>query len=350
MSDQDARRLSPAAQEVVRLRVVAALESERVRSYGEAAEVFGVSRRSVGTWWRRYRAGGREALAAPVKSRTGRDELISGADRAVLFAAMADYTPEELLIGGPLRTRALVAELIRMVVGVVMTEQGVGKWLRRHGFSPQRPARRAYQQKPEKVRAWLEGEYPAIVARAKAEGAVVAWTDQCGLRSDTAPPGRSWAPKGSTPVVRVNGKRLRVNIMSAIAFRGALWFSVFTGRFTAKVFITFLDRLARQAGRKVHVIADRHPVHRSKAVTAWLAANAHRVELHLMPGYSPELNPDEILNADIERHVHPARARSRDDLAHETRRFLHRRQRQPDIVRGYFHAPHVRYTTLEEMT
>ncbi|MGW4720795.1 helix-turn-helix domain-containing protein [Nocardia sp. NPDC004260] len=92
MSDQDARRLSPAAQEVVRLRVVAALVSERVRSYGEAAEVFGVWRRSVGTWWRRYRAGGREALAAPVKSRTGRDELMRAADRAVLFAAMADYT------------------------------------------------------------------------------------------------------------------------------------------------------------------------------------------------------------------------------------------------------------------
>ncbi|WP_174553037.1 transposase, partial [Nocardia amamiensis] len=78
--------------------------------------------------------------------------------------------------------------------------------------------------------------------------------------------------------------------------------------------------------------------------------NAHRVELHLMPGYSPELNPDEILNADIKRHVHPARARSRDDLARETRRFLHRRQRQPDIVRGYFHAPQVRHTTQEEMT
>ncbi|MFE9934653.1 ISAs1 family transposase [Streptomyces sp. NPDC005533] len=99
-----------------------------------------------------------------------------------------------------------------------------------------------------------------------------------------------------------------------------------------------------QAGRKVHVIADRHPVHRSKKVTAWLACNRDRIELHLMPGYSPELNPDEILNADIKRHVHPARTRSADDLAHETRRFLHRRQRQPHIVRGYFHARHVRYT------
>ncbi|WP_406724448.1 IS630 family transposase [Streptomyces sp. GD-15H] len=340
----DARRLAPAAQEVVRLRVVAALESGRVRTYRQAAEVFGVSERSVGTWWRKYRRLGRESLATPAKSRSGPGELIGAEDRVVLFQAMADYTPEELLIGGPLWTRALVAELIRMVVGVTMTEQGVGKWLRRHGFTPQRPARRAYQQKQEKVTAWLKEEYPALAERARSEGAVVAWADQCGLRSDTAPPGRSWAPKGDTPVVRVNGKRLRVNIMSAIASRGALWFTVFTGRFTAKVFITFLDRLARQAGRKVHVIADRHPVHRSKAVTAWLADNAERIELHLMPGYSPELNPDEILNADVKRHVHASRARSVDDLARETRRFLHRRQRQPHIVRGYFHARHVRYT------
>jgi uncharacterized Fe-S radical SAM superfamily protein PflX len=98
--------------------------------------------------------------------------------------------------------------------------------------------------------------------------------------------------------------------------------------------------------RNVHVIADRHPVHRSKAVRTWLNENADRVELHLMPGYSPELNPEELLNADIKRHVHASRARSADDLAHETRRFLRRRQRQPHVVRGYFHARHVRYTTM----
>ncbi|MFJ8313294.1 MULTISPECIES: transposase [unclassified Streptomyces] len=162
-----------------------------------------------------------------------------------------------------------MAELVRMVTGVVMTERMVGKWLRRHGFSPQRHDRRPYRQDQARVTAWLQDEYPAISARAKAENAVVAWADQCGLRSDTAPPGRSWAPKGQTPVVRVNGRRFLVNITSTIASRGSLYFTVFTEKFTAKVFTTFLDRLARQARRKVHVIAHRHPVHRSKAVRAW---------------------------------------------------------------------------------
>jgi hypothetical protein len=72
-------------------------------------------------------------------------------------------------------------------------------------FTPQRPARRAYEQQPAAVRAWLDGDYPAIEARAKADGAAIAWVDQCGLRSDTTPPGRSWAPKGRTPIVRVTG-------------------------------------------------------------------------------------------------------------------------------------------------
>jgi transposase len=339
------RRLSPAAQEDLRLRVVATLESGRVRSYGQAAEVFGVAERSVGTWWRAFKSGGRQALLAGEReSRAGKGELIDDSARGAVLQAMRDYTPADLGQSGVMWTRASVRILIRLVCGVSMTEQGVGKWLRRHGFTPQRRARRSYRQQDEQVRAWLEEEYPAISARARKEKAELVWADQCGLRSDTAPPGRSWAPAGHTPLVQVNGRRFRVNIMSAVASRGALWFTVFPGKFTAKVFCAFLERLAIQARRKVHVIVDRHPVHRSKAVRTWLEENAERIELHLMPGYSPELNPDELLNADLKHHVHAARATSIDDLARETRRFLHRRQRQPRLVTGYFHARHVRYT------
>lgn len=122
-------------------------------------------------------------LAVPVKARTGPGERIGPQDRAVLFQAMADYTPEDLLLGGPLWTRPLAGELIRMVTGAAMTEQGVGKWLHRHGFTPQRPGKRSCRQGQAKADAWLEEEFPVIAARAKAEKAVVAWADQCGLCS-----------------------------------------------------------------------------------------------------------------------------------------------------------------------
>jgi transposase len=341
----DARRLAPAVQEELRWRVVSALESGAVGTYAEAAEVFQVAERSVGSWWRAYRKQGRTALASPPRGPApGSRERIGESGRSAILQAMCDYTPQEVGLSGALWTRATTAGLIRMVTGVTMTEQSVGRWLRRHGFTPQRPARRSRHQREAQVQAWLDEEFPAIRERARTENAEIAFLDQCGLRSDTAPPGTSWAPAGRTPIVRVSGRRFRVNVMSAVTTRGALWFTVFTGRFNAKFFIDFLDRLARQAGRKVHVVADRHPVHRSKAVKAWLQDNAGRIELHFMPGYSPELNPDELLNADLKRHVSGARARDADDLAHETRRFLRRRQRQPHIVRGYFHAPHVRYT------
>jgi transposase len=263
----DARRLAPAAREVLRLRVVAVLESGRVRGYRRAAEMFGVSERSVGSWWRAYQAGGREALAVRHVRRPGPWKLVSDEERASLFQAMADYTPEQLLINGPLWTRAAVAELVRMVIGVVMTERGVGKWLRRHGgLSPQRPTRRAYWQQDKEVHAWLDEQYPTIADRAKAEGATVAWADRCGLRWDAAPPGGPGHPAADA---RRAGQRQtaarQCNDRGRLARRVVV--HRVHGRFTATVFTAFLDRLARQAGRKVHVIADRHPVHRSKRST-----------------------------------------------------------------------------------
>ncbi|MFE5546772.1 winged helix-turn-helix domain-containing protein [Streptomyces sp. NPDC056534] len=106
---------------------------------------------------------------------------------------MADCTPGDLLSGGPLWTRPLVAELVWTVTGVKMAVRGVGRWLCRHGFFPQRPERRSCRQDRAEVDAWLTREYPAIAAEAEKENAVVAWAGQCALRSDTAPPGRSWA-------------------------------------------------------------------------------------------------------------------------------------------------------------
>jgi transposase len=92
------------------------------------------------------------------------------------------------------------------------------------------------------------------------------------------------------------------------------------------------------------LIVDRHSAHRSKAVRAWLSDHEDEIELHCLPSYSPELNPDELVDAELKRSLpHTHRARNQTELATETRRFFHRRQRQPHIINGYFKAPHVRY-------
>ncbi|MFC5150057.1 helix-turn-helix domain-containing protein [Streptomyces aureoversilis] len=101
----------------MRLRVVAALEAGTVGSYRQAAEMFGGSERSVGSWWRAYQTGGRDALTMRKTRRSGPHELTGVEERVVLLQAMVDYTPERLLIDGPLWMLLLVAELIRMVTG-----------------------------------------------------------------------------------------------------------------------------------------------------------------------------------------------------------------------------------------
>jgi transposase len=173
---------------------------------------------------------------------------------------------------------------------------------------------------------------------------VVLWLEEMGVRSDAAA-GRSWAPVGQTPVVKRTGKRFRVNMVSAISNAGRLRFRLFTGSFTGAVFIEFLGRLLRDCGgRRVHLIVDGHPVHRAKLVSAWVGRHAERIELHFLPGYSPELNPVELLHQDVKANAAGRRrARSAAELTKQLRSYLRRRQRQPEVVARFFPHPRTCY-------
>ncbi|MGW1156560.1 IS630 family transposase [Streptomyces rubiginosohelvolus] len=224
----------------------------------------------------------------------------------------------------------------------------MGKYLKRWGHSFQRPNKRAVEQDPQAVARWHEETWPAIGAKAKRDGGEILFADQVGIRFAQVTGGRTWGEKGRTPVVRRSGNRFSANAMSAISTKGRMHFVVFAESFTTEVMCRFLDRLAGHFETKVHLVVDGHSVHRSKRVRDWLAAHPDAVELHFLPPYSPELNPDELVNADL-KHSLPRqhRARNQDELAAETRRFFRRRQRQPQIVRGYFGGPHLRYVLNE---
>ncbi|MEV7676833.1 IS630 family transposase [Streptomyces sp. NPDC088752] len=206
-------------------------------------------------------------------------------------------------------------------------------------MSFQRPDKRAVEQDPQAVRRWHEETWPAIRAKAKRDGGEILFADQAGARSDQITD-RTWGEKGHTPIVRRTGKRFSVNAMPAISTKGRMHFMVFT----VEVLCRFLERLAGHFDRKVHLVVDRHSAHRSKKIRVWLAAHPDDIELHFLSPYSPELNPDELVNADL-KHSLPKqhRARNQAELAAETRRFFRRRQSQSHIVRRYFGGPHVRY-------
>ncbi|MEW1914304.1 IS630 family transposase, partial [Kitasatospora sp. NPDC085895] len=207
-----ARHLSPSAQEALRFRAVAALLEGRDRE--DVAAVFKVSLKAVDGWWAKWLAGGREALIGrPRGRRVGEHQVLSEAEQAAVRQAVLDHQPCDLGLSGQLWTRAQVGALIAKLYRVRLTEQGVGKYLRRWGLSFQRPDKRAVEQNGEAVRGWLEETWPAIRAKAKAEGAEVLFADQIGIRSDQVT-GRTWGEKGRTPIVRRTGNRFSVNAMS----------------------------------------------------------------------------------------------------------------------------------------
>jgi transposase len=343
MADVDTRSLSGEAQAALRNRAVQAVLDGMTQA--EAARVFRVHPNAVNRWIRRYREGGFPGLAEQRRGRRPGDQAaLTEYQQQEVIALVRDSTPDQLGLAGFLWTRDAVAELLAQRYGLWLAPTTVGGYLRGWGFSPQPPQHRALEQNPVAVARWLAEAFPAIRAQARQEGGVVLWLDEMGVRSDAAA-GRSWAPVGRTPVIKRTGKRFRVNMISAISNQGLLRFRLFTGSFTGAVFIDFLRRLLCDCGgRKLHLIVDGHPVHRAKLVSAWVGRHAERIELHLLPGYSPELNPVELLNHDVKANAAGRRRpRSAGELRQELHGYLRRRQRQPAILVRFFDHPTTRY-------
>jgi len=337
----DARKLAPSTQEQIRRKAVAAVDNGM--THVKAAEVFGVTRHSVDRWVRAYRAAGADALKAQKRGPKGERGRLKRRQAAAVCNLIRDRHPEQLKLPFVLWTADAVRQLIQRQYKVRVSARTVRRYLARWGFTPQKPVRRAYEQDDVAVQRWLKKEYPAIRATAKREKALIYWGDEMGLRSDHQA-GRSYAPKGKTPTIPGTGQRFGCNVLSALTNRGHLDFMVFKKGFTAAVFLRFLRRLVKQAKRKVFIIVDRHPVHRSKKVRQWLEKNAARIRLFFLPGYSPQLNPDEMVNQDVKTNaVGRRRAHNHSQLMGHVRRYLERRRANPDLVRRYFHEASVRY-------
>jgi len=343
MNKHDARSLSSQTQEALRRRAVQAVLGGMTQI--EAARLIGVARGTVAKWMSQYRQGGHKALAARPQGRPKGPSRLKGWQAAQVVRTITDQTPDQLKLPFVLWTREAVAALIERRFGLRISVWTAGRWLARWGFTAQKPVRRAWEQNPQAVEHWLKVEYPHVRRKAKAERAEIHWGDEMGLRSDHQA-GTSYGRKGQTPVIPGTGQRWRCNVISAITNRGTLRFMVFKQRFTTPVFLDFLRRLMRSAERKVYLIVDGHPVHKSAAVARWLARpeNRERIRLILLPACGPDLNPDELLNHDVKQNaVGRRRAASRAGMIADVRGYLSSTQRQPAIVRRCFEAPPVRY-------
>lgn len=341
MVKRDARFLSPQAQAEIRQRVINAVMGGM--SQATAARVFGVSRWSVVQWVKAHRRLGPQALTAkPRGRRVGEAGKLSTAQAKRIRALVVGKMPDQLKLPFYLWTRAAVQRLIEREYRVRLSLTSVGGYLQRWGLSAQRPIKRAYERNEAAIGQWLAEVYPRIATRARRERARIYWGDETGLRSDDVR-GRSFAPVGRPAVVQVPGRRFGCNVISALTNKGEMSFMVFEGRFQAPIFIAFCERLLKQTASKIFLIVDGHSVHRAGMVTAWFAQHAERIERFFLPGYAPDLNPDELLNGDIKRVIGHTRPRDRLAMKTATRKWLHRRQKPPQVLANFFNAPSLRF-------
>lgn len=292
--------------------------------------------------------GGWPAIKPAARGRSaGQGRRLSAEQEAVVRRTICDKRPEQLKMAFALWTRGAVMQFIERAFGIKLSIRATGEHLRRWGFTPQKPIKRAYEQRPEAVKQWIEHEYPAIAQRAKAEGGEIHWGDETAL-VNTDVCGRSYAPRGKTPVtMAVGGTREKLSMISTVTNRGRASWMIIDGAFNHERLIEFLQALVRDGRRrrkKVFLILDNLGVHHCKAVKAWLAEHKADIEVFYLPSDSPELNPDERLNADLKQVIGskvPVRTKAKlRAAANEHMPFI---AANPDRVRSYFQDPIVKY-------
>ena len=304
----------------------------------------GLSRTGVFDICKRHEVAVPQALRdAPCGRHSGEGRLLDSRQEATVRKLISEQTPDQLKMPYALWSRAAVSQPIERRWGIRLSVRTMGLYLTRWGFTPQKPMKNAFEQSPAAVQKWLDEEYPIIAMRAKAEGTEIHWGDETGLRSDDVL-GRGYAPRGQTPVIRVNSKRHGLSVISTVTNKGQMRWKIFEGALNSDLLIAFLKRLIKGATKKVFLILDNLRVHHSKPVKAWLALHTVEIEVFYLPSYSPELNPNEMANADLKQAVTKlAPARTKLQWVKATARHLRSVQKQPERIRSYFEHDPVRY-------
>lgn len=341
MAKQNKKRKNKQAQEETRYRVVEFLKKE-IGTQKQAATLFDITERAVNKIWTKYKAHGKRILRSK-KRGVKEGKKIKGSQAAEVRRLIKDKLPDQLKLPFGLWTREAVQKLIKVRYGIELSRWQVGRYLKSWGYTPQKPISKAYEQKPKEVQQWLQEEFPAIKRKAKIEKAIIYYGDETGMRSDHQA-GRSYSPRGETPVIKRTGQRFSLNMISAISNRGHLQFMIIDGRFNSEVFETFLKRLIKYSKQKVIFVTDRHPAHRTKKLKDWLSKNTNKLEVFFLPPYSPELNPQEYVNQDVKTNIiGKNRPINKAQMKSNVLDFMRKRKNDKRQVQKYFHGKHVRY-------
>jgi transposase len=287
----DGRKLSHKALEHMRLLAVRRVMEDGERP-SDVMDSLGLCRTSIYPWLRRYRDKGLDALAEKISQ--GPEPKLSQKQRQQVRRWILGKDPRQHGFDFGLWTRRIVQTMIGDKMGIELCLTSVGKLLASLEITPQKPLRRAYQRDPLAVERWRMEEYPKLRKRAKHRGAMIFFLDEAGFQSDP-PLGRTYGLKGHTPVVQSSGQRQSINVISAVNASGAFWAATYTGKLDSEAFVIFLRNFMKGRRNKVFLVVDGHPAHKARIVKEYVAGTQGRLELHFLPPYAPDLNPDEFV-------------------------------------------------------
>ena len=339
MEKMDGRKLKHEVLTELRKRAVARVQSGE--SPEDVIRTMGFCRACIYNWLAMYRAGGWDALDA--RKRGGRKRKLGGPMMGWIYRVVVGGNPRQYKFPFALWTRQAIAILIYRRYKIRLSKNSVGRLLAQLGITPQKPLWRAYQQDPERVRQWVEEEYPKIARAAKRSGAEIWFGDESGLRSDYHA-GTTWGMKGRTPVVRTTGTRYRLNLLSAVNRLGNMRFMIEKGKLKAEVVCRFLDRLMEGSLQPIFLVLDGHPMHKSRKLAAKVRSYKGRLRLYRLPPYSPELNPSEEVWREVKSHrVGRAGVFSFANMKLEAQSAMHHLAHRPDKIRAFFHTKSTSY-------
>ena len=340
MAKQDGRKLDHQSLETLRFIAVRRVVEDGERP-SEVMGSLGLCRTSISPWLRKHQKKGEAALR--MRKASGPKAKLNGKQRQQVSGWIIGKDPRQHGFDFGLWTRQLVAQLVQERFGISMKLTAVGRLLAGMGSTPQKPLRRAYARDPEAVAQWLGQDYPRLRRRARRHGATIFFLDEAGFSSEPNL-GRTYGLKGETPVVKTTGPRQKVSAISAVSARGGFWSQVYTGMLNAARFVEFLKAFRRGGRGKVFLVVDGHPSHRAKVVAAYVAACRGALELHFLPPYAPDLNPDEFVWQHAKTNgVAKKPLKKNESLRQRVETDLENIKSQPTLVRSFFGAASVVY-------
>ena len=336
----DGRTLSHETSETIRR-----MAFRRVKD-GEAPSTviksYGLCRTTIYKWLKTARRGGEEVLTA--RKHPGRKPALAPRQKLKVRQWINGKDPRQYGFDFGLWTRQIVAALIAQKFGVRLGVTAVGRLLAELDITPQKPLRRAYERDPVAIERWQTSVFPRLRARAKRVGAKIFFLDEVGVRSDQVL-GRTWGLRGQTPEVPTSGRRQSVNAISSVNARGEFWYEIYTERLNSARFVELLTHFMRGRRSRVFLVLDGHPAHIAKVVAQYVQRLRGRLELHFLPGYAPELNPDEFVWNHLKRQgTSKIPLRKDESLRSRVQSDLTAIKSRPALVRSFFHAPSVAYT------